>query len=87
MAASSPASSLSATGGRSFRPLGVPSPSPSPRLGRSNTPSPASSNARRSTSSGRYFPLSRAENDLLAGEVSSELIDVNYTVHIPPTPD
>eukprot|EP00249_Psilotum_nudum_P020864 c27878_g5_i1 orf=196-3198(+) len=88
MASLSPASSLSTTGGRSsFRPLGIPSPSPSPspRREKANTPSPASSNDRR-TSSGRYVPLSRMENEL-AGEVSSEFTDVNYTVHIPPTPD
>ncbi|KAJ7524694.1 hypothetical protein O6H91_17G017000 [Diphasiastrum complanatum] len=73
----SPASSFSISNARSFRNLA------SPRMLRSNTSSPASSAARR-TSSGRYVTLSRDDTDL-AGEVSSEFR--HYTVHIPPTPD
>ncbi|KAJ7551251.1 hypothetical protein O6H91_06G006900 [Diphasiastrum complanatum] len=73
----SPASSFAMKNVRSYRNL------VSPRLLRSNTPSPASS-AARPTSSGYYVSLSRDNIDL-TGEVSSEF--KQYAVHIPPTHD
>lgn len=76
----SPGSSLSIPGARSFRNYSIPRGS-SPKLERSS--SPASSGHTRRTSSGRYLSLSRDESEM-GGEVSSEFA---YTVQIPATPD
>ncbi|EFJ32798.1 cellulose synthase-like D3-1, glycosyltransferase family 2 protein [Selaginella moellendorffii] len=75
----SPSSSLSITGGKSFRKLISPK-----SFKTATTPSPNSSGTRR-TSSGRYMTLSKDDQDL-GGEVSSEF-NPSYHVHIPPTPD